>query len=108
MSFIHEKSTHPNDVPHDLYPATVNRQGTRYKLTRYTTALTGQEQEPASPRPTLQQEIDLLDPSAKWALQNFSCNDNDETIARAIQDSTALAISDGSYKRLKWNGVLGH
>jgi len=98
MPFIHEIFTHPNDVPHDLHPATIDRQGTRYKLTGYTTALTGQEQEPASPRPTLQQEIDLLDLSAKWALQNFSCNDNGETIARAIQDSTVLAISDGSYK----------
>jgi hypothetical protein len=98
MSFIHENSIHSNDVPHDLHPATINLQGTRYKLTGYTTAPIRQEQETTSLRPTLQQEIDLLDSSAKWALQNFSCIDNGETIARAIQDSTALAISDGSYK----------
>jgi len=61
MSFIHEISTHPNDVPHDLHPATAKGHDTN---SGYTTALTGQEQEPASLRPTLQQEVDLLDPSA--------------------------------------------
>jgi hypothetical protein len=67
MSFMNA-TPHINDVPHNLHPATVDLQGTRYKLTGYTTAPTSQEQETASLLPTLQQEIDLLDSSAKWAL----------------------------------------
>jgi hypothetical protein len=37
MSFIHEISTHSNDVPHNLHPANIDLQGTQYKLTGYTT-----------------------------------------------------------------------
>jgi hypothetical protein len=48
MSFIYETSTNSNDVPHNIYPATIDSQGTRYSLTGYTTAPIRHGQETAS------------------------------------------------------------
>jgi hypothetical protein len=33
----------------------------------------------------------------KWALQNCTCDDNGATIAEAIRNGEATAISDGSF-----------
>lgn len=50
------------------------------------------------PVTTLAAAIANLHPGSQWAVQRFDATDDGFCIAQAIQDGTAIAVSDGSYK----------
>jgi hypothetical protein len=47
---------------------------------------------------SLQERIDQLPESTKWALKHMQISDNGEAIAAAIRNGSALAVSDGGLK----------
>jgi uncharacterized membrane protein YjjB (DUF3815 family) len=62
----------------------------------HSTAIT---HEAPTPEPaTLQAALHLLPSSSKWAIQIVRIMDNGQSIAAAIQQGTAVAVSDGSLK----------
>ena len=82
--------------PANRHRATVEQHGSY-------TCLTGFTQEENTPavmqtQKSLLELIQELDPDARWAVKNFIDTDNGETIAAALQDGSAIAVSDGSYK----------
>ena len=50
------------------------------------------------PSDTLLNTLQKLPPTASWALDHVLDSNNGNTIARAIQQNNAIAVSDGSYK----------
>jgi hypothetical protein len=62
----------------------------------HSTAIT---REAPIPEPAiLQAALHLLPSSSKWAIQKVRITDNGQTIAAAIQQGAAVAVSDGSLK----------
>jgi hypothetical protein len=51
-----------------------------------------------NPPISLTDAIQCLPPECKWAVQQFHSSDNGIRIAQAIQNGTAIALSDGSFK----------
>ena len=60
----------------------------------------GLDTTPASVHPpaSLNEAIECLPPECRWAVQRFDSSDNGLRIAQALQNGTAIAVSDGSFK----------
>jgi hypothetical protein len=87
----------PSDqVPPGLLHASVMIATGSPFVSLHSTAIT---HEAPIPEPaTLQDALHLLPSSSKWAIQRVKITDNGQTIATAIQQGTAVAVSDGSLK----------
>jgi hypothetical protein len=85
-----------NQVPPGLLCASVTTATGSPFILLHSTAIT---HEAPIPKPaTLQAALHLLPSSSKWAIQIVRITDNGQTIAAAIQQGTAVAVSDGSLK----------
>jgi hypothetical protein len=85
-------------VPEGLKRVSVQKP-TRSRYVTVTSTGAATQQTPPLPAPvTLEERISRLDPAAKWALQHLHISDNGESIAAAIQDRVAIAVSDGGLK----------
>lgn len=80
--------------PPGLEPATVYRLGDTIRCTGSTTNYI--DTTISTPPTTLQEYIDALPPDRRWSMEQVQMTDNGETIARALRQGTAIAVSDGS------------
>jgi hypothetical protein len=53
---------------------------------------------PATEPTTFAGYLKTLPQDAQWALRDIKLTDDGRTIAQAIRDGTAIAVSDGSFK----------
>jgi hypothetical protein len=89
-------SNDSSDRPPDLQRATIIRRNpSRILCTGWSKEKSKQSVEINT---TLEDAIESLPSSQQWAFQHFKCTDNGLTIAEAIRQGTAIAVSDGSFK----------
>jgi hypothetical protein len=85
-----------NDAPsHQLCATVFPLHPGRFILSNF-----GWDATPATTNPptSLCEAIKRLPPECRWAVQRFNSSDNGLCIAQAIQNGTAIALSDGSFK----------
>jgi hypothetical protein len=91
-----QKGAWVNEVPATAIPAVVHTTRNYATIQRI---METQQSIQCEPVRTLRQRIDLLDRSARWAVESSSFTDRDVAgIISALQQGTAIAVSDGSFK----------
>jgi hypothetical protein len=83
-------------VPSTAEPAIVTKTNRGATLQR---VMTKYVQQPEREGNTFQQRLSDLEPSAKWAVENAEFTEGDiARVATSLQQGTAIAVSDGSFK----------
>ena len=90
-----QKGEQGSEPPTDILRATVYQKHSHWICSGY-------HHQPSTHNSTtpisLREIIDQLPDSIKWCADHFWASDNGDTIAEAIRQGTAVALSDGSYK----------
>jgi hypothetical protein len=97
--FIYGGTIENEEVPRRRRRATVREYGENMvQLTGYSENETIRDEEEQSVPLTLAQRIQACPDNIRWAVERFAVEDGGRTIAEAIRQRKAVAVSDGSYK----------
>ena len=90
-----------NDVPQVLHRASVHVPHRRRYITVLSTGMSTYTNDDVPASPSIQQSIQNLPMGLQWTIDRIKTTDNGNTIATAIRNNNAVAVSDGSLKHNK-------